>query len=351
MRAFLSFGVVAGVLFARAGYAVPRRDECSGDRRDWVMFAASKGQPAPFNSTIRAHLAAELEAEGILLCPERRAGDQPFSHPPLAVVRLGLSPSSREGRGRDGAEAPAVGITVEDAITRKSLYREIELAGTAEDARPLTIALSASELLKASWAELNLRDAQPPTVPVPKSIEREVGSQLGRSELRPSLSVRVAGEEFSGGLRQLGPELGIAFLPWARLTLLARMGVRSALRTAAPDGEVAPDGWVVGAGAALRVSPQSWSPRLDFFGRLDVFHVRFVPLPKGRATGIPAKGESVVLSLGMAGKLRLSQSAWFEGSISAGPTLHGVEATDAGVGVVRAGGLAVSGSVGIAISF
>lgn len=54
-------------------------------------------------------------------------------------------------------------IVVRDALTRKQLERTLELGALPADSRALAIAAAADELLRASWAELLLRDAPPPS--------------------------------------------------------------------------------------------------------------------------------------------------------------------------------------------
>jgi hypothetical protein len=56
-----------------------------------------------------------------------------------------------------------VTIEIDDALTNKRLVRDIDLRQLPQDGRDLALALAADELLRASWAELGLRNDKPPT--------------------------------------------------------------------------------------------------------------------------------------------------------------------------------------------
>lgn len=61
-------------------------------------------------------------------------------------------------------------VTVDDAATRKSVRRAIELADVPVTTRPRALALAVAELLRASWLELAVPTAPPTVAPVPETI-------------------------------------------------------------------------------------------------------------------------------------------------------------------------------------
>ncbi len=87
--------------------------------------------------------------------------------PPLATIQVSWHP-----------DAVALTVEVHDAVTAKRVSRDVALEGVPRDGQPLTVALEADELLRASWAELELRTAPPPAVPAPPEVTRIVHEAL-----------------------------------------------------------------------------------------------------------------------------------------------------------------------------
>lgn len=69
-------------------------------------------------------------------------------------------------------------VAVDDAATRKSVRRAIELADVPPATRPRALALAVAELLRASWLELAVPTAPPTTVPVPETVRDVVRMRL-----------------------------------------------------------------------------------------------------------------------------------------------------------------------------
>lgn len=130
---------------------------------------------------VQRHLTAALAARGIGLCtgmPEARA---------LAQLTIVVSQSA------DGSSVQVI-IRVGDAVTQKRSERSMDLSSLPEDSRPLSIASSADELLRASWAELAMPDAPRAEQAPPPVVLRAVASSLRaprRNELGAELSALV----------------------------------------------------------------------------------------------------------------------------------------------------------------
>ena len=176
---------LAAALTAPPAPAAPR--PCPAAGRPWVQLVVEDGGTVAEERTIE-HMRAELGPSGIDVCTEARAG----APPALATVRLTASDESTVD----------ISAEVVDAVTRKELARSIDLSATPPDARALTIALGATELLRASWIEIELAAAPAGDVPVPPEVEADVARErrrgpAGRPATRAAVGLAVAGEEFS----------------------------------------------------------------------------------------------------------------------------------------------------------
>lgn len=105
----------------------------------------------------RALLRTELEGDGV---EELRfdAGDDGA----LAVIRLEFPACA--------ADATALALSIDDAVTRKSVRRSVDLSDIPASGRARALALAAAELLRASWAELALAPTAPESAPPPPRV-------------------------------------------------------------------------------------------------------------------------------------------------------------------------------------
>lgn len=74
--------------------------------------------------------------------------------------------------------SPSSTITVRDRLTRKLVERTVSLGGDPVDVWSVLLAAAADELLRASWIELSMPDAPPPSVPPPAVIEEIVARSV-----------------------------------------------------------------------------------------------------------------------------------------------------------------------------
>src|SRR5262249_22253661 len=82
----------------------------------------------------------------------------------LATIKLDATPCS--------AEAREVTVAIDDAATGKNVRRALAVADVDAAARPRALGLAIAELLRASWAELEMPDQ--PKTPVPAEVLRAV---------------------------------------------------------------------------------------------------------------------------------------------------------------------------------
>jgi hypothetical protein len=150
---------------------------------------------------ILSDLSAALSPQNIGACLafESTAG----AENPIARVRLGSISSGQ------------VSIEVDDSLTNKRVTRDVVLRDASESAAALVIAVAIDELLRATWAELSLRNKQspsvkeatpeppaaPPAQPTaePAATRQKASLPLHRLSLGASADVYIGGSTFWGG--------------------------------------------------------------------------------------------------------------------------------------------------------
>lgn len=133
------------------------------------------------------------------------------------------------------ASAREITIHVDDLVTQKSVERALSLDDVAAGAAPRVIALAVAELLRASWAELELADPPAADPEIVRALRVRVrGLREGRRLGAPSPPPRAAPEPTPA---PIPPRL-----PAARVELGAHFIIR-----AFPGGGIAP----IGGGLSL----------------------------------------------------------------------------------------------------
>ncbi len=303
---------------------------CPDAGRPWVRVVAAENDVR--TRDVARLLGAELAARHIDACDQPAEG----APPPLAVVTVRANDASRV----------TVSVDVHDAVTEKTLARDVALEGAPPDARALTVALAADELLRASWAELALRSAPTPKRPVPvevRDVVRDAVRERPRSP-RVGLGASAALDAFADGTTLLGADVVADVWIVPRVRAVARFGLRSGLVTHAADGDVATSAMVVEVGAAVTLTPPAARFGLDLLARAGAIHASFTGAASGAATGRSLDGTAVVADAGVVVWARLLQNLRAAADVAASLPLAPVEATDAGrvVGGIGGAGLAVS---------
>jgi hypothetical protein len=264
-------------------------------------------------------LGAELLSRGIELCTSRVDA----ASAPLATVRVSSSP-----------DAVVLSVEVHDAVTAKHVSRDVALAGVPRDSQPLTIALAADELLRASWAELELHTAPPPALPVPPEVTRTVHEALVPAVAAPArvqLGVGFAWEQSTRGLTLYGADARLGAWWTRRFETAFQLGLRTGPTATASDGTVRPTAWSLGlAGIYTFTSPESrWG--VDGVASLGVERLTLVPTPSpGGATGSEQSGYAALAGLGPQGWFAVLPTLRVGAEVLGTLPLRGLEATDAG---------------------
>jgi hypothetical protein len=225
---------------------------------------------------ILAQLRAGLSTRGIDAC-----SGPPSDRPPETATLVIASTQ------QDASHAT---IEVRDAITGKRVGREIDLSRTPRDGRALALAVSADELLRATWAELAVSGAPQPRAIVPPAVKAVVDSSLHERDPGVALRLGLGGsvERFAGGMTFFGGDLRAETWFGSRAAAVVSGGYRTSPEATSPLGRVRTSAVHAGLGAHLAVTPDRNRVGADAAIALDAFAVRFDPDPSSGATATAA---------------------------------------------------------------
>jgi len=302
-------------------------------------------------TTLERHLRAELGAREIDVCiaPVPASAVLPPPAPPVSrsIARVTL----RVEHQASGAFIAI--IRVADLITDKRVERTVDLARIPADGRPLAVAVSTDELLRASWAELTMPDAPPPAIAPPPAVVRAVTTPVRPTPARPSrveVGLVATGVDFLGHRVGVGGEAWVGAFVLPRLALQLRFSADTGLARSSRDGSARAD--TLGAGLAVAV------PLVDHDAPLGVrleagaeaLRVHLVGTTSGPATvsdGVLWTGLATATVRGWA---RTGPVSWTLG-LGAVAALHAVAATDNGATVTSIEGFGAKIDAGLACSF
>lgn len=288
-------------------------------------------------SAIVEQLRASLAERKIALCSGGEDG--------VAAATLDLSAPD--------ATRVAMKLTVRDAITRKDVSRELDLSRVPSDAHALVIAQAADELLRASWAELLLTDAPPPSRPVPQEITRAVTPPDVTPTPAPApassarLGVGVGAERFVGGHAQIGPEADVAFMPWPRLGVHARFGYRFGAERSGPKHVVDSTAIVAGGGAIVTLVRSADRLTLDATAEILLTHAWFDARPHDGVAVRNEDGAAVHAVLGASGWMLIARGIGVRVGAFGGAPLKTVRVTDQGQTLTAVSGAIFGAAVAI----
>jgi hypothetical protein len=265
------------------------------------------------------HLRAEFRPQHIDVC----VSNAPRSKAPLATLRI----------NRDAANSAVVTASVDDAVTHKELARRLSLDGLPEDAHAMAIALGASELLEASWVELQLASRAAPKAEIPSGVQRRMATLDPEATRFSDLAIGGALEAFNGGIKQYGLDIQMAVALTTDLHAIASIGGRSSLATNSHHGRIVADGWVSGLSAYYVVARPSARLRLTVLGRGDFMWLNFSGFANKNATATSAAGWTWWLSGGLGLDVRVGRRVSLGGDIMAGRVMLPLYASDDGVRV------------------
>ena len=318
---------------ARAQAEAPASQPCDEGARIAVDFAVDWGTEQ--RQALLDHLRAGFDVYGVRVCDRHAASGEV-----LAVVRI----------GHVAGQSVRISVDVSDAVTRKRIGRDVDVAGYSSEGQALAIAVATEELVRASWVELRIRE-KPPAVAAakpPAEVERVVEDAVEPSPpRRTQLGLRAAGEAYTGGQLHWGPDLVWRQQLARRFSLGAALGPRFAiseqvelgtLEARAFLGEVLADLLLVGdpeQGLALEASVRGGN--LTFEGT-------------GSGSSQTAGGPVVSTRSGLVYAFRFSDRVVVELSAGAGVVLVGADATGGGELLSGASGAEGHAGLGFGVS-
>jgi hypothetical protein len=230
-------------------------------------------------SEVESELGAALGARGIALCVGSAATSSIVGRVSILMETAGATPVAQ--------------IRIGDEITRKRVERSMELGLLPPDGWALAIASSADELLRASWAELMLRDAPS----LPRAAPPPVAEAVAASARRPARRYEVSADGGGATGRDrstitIGARLGYAVAP--RVALLGAATSSFGAERESPHGTVRADDIGFEAGVAAGLAPLSERRGLRFEGGLAILRMSFVASPAPGASALSFMDWSVV---------------------------------------------------------
>lgn len=170
----------------------------------------------------RRLVRTELQTEGVdEVLDDVGAGEA------AAVIRLEF--------GRCAVDATDLSIVIDDALTRKSVRRVVDLGDVPTSGRPRALALAVAELLRSSWTELATAPSPPAPAPEPSpppSLRRVLVQRL-RAAL-PPLEPPAPPPVRQPSVWSLGASMSLQSFPSANAALLGGRAVVTHLLRALP---------------------------------------------------------------------------------------------------------------------
>jgi len=336
-----SLGALVVTLWVGAlgGAAAAQQDPCLFGSEPWVAVAFQGPAFSPeLERAVLLDLRAGLRLKGIEACVIGQAGQEP----PLAVLELSAN----------SPERLTVTIDVHDALTEKRVQRDVDLTGVATDARSLTIAAAADELLRASWVELALSDAPKPKREPPKEVQAAVRdtiepARVGQRDL--ALGARVEAMHFSAGLTWLGGDVLATAWPFERVALELGVGARAGLPQTAAHGELQTS--ALAGSLALRVALSERHAPLGVDGLASITVASVQMRGDAELDAASAAGSAIHAHALGSFLFRAAATEWLDVrlELGAGATLQSVQATDGGSVFASTGGLALRAALGAEI--
>lgn len=150
------------------------RDSASCDQSQYVVLRIGEGIDRALGAEVHKDLAAELEPRGFCVLSTKAEGGEWAADILLAAA---------------GAES--VTIEVDDFTTGKRVWRDVSLTKIPAGGAALALAIAIDELLRASWAELSLREGDHETPSEPSAPGPDVRAP-DRPAPRPSTAQPAA---------------------------------------------------------------------------------------------------------------------------------------------------------------
>jgi hypothetical protein len=349
---------VVAVCCAGAGvfWSLPVRgdtDECTDPSRPWIRVEYGV-QPllGLLASDVTTQLRAGLSKRGIDVCP----GAPPVSgQVDTHQTSGGAAPLATLVFSSVDKDGVALSLEVRDAITAKRVVREVDLRTTPPDGRALVLAVEADELLRATWAELAVKDSPPARAEIPPAVRRAVASSIAPGALttqsRGAIGMRGTVERFTGGLTFFGGDVRSEYWFASRWGSALSIGYRVTSTVDSSLGDLSTNALHGGLGGLFAITPRDRVFGLDAAISLDVFAVSFEPRAGPGALATPSSDWAVTATAAVLGWALLVSPIRVGWEVGAAIPFRAVEATAGTEAVESSKGLGLIGAVDVAFSF
>ena len=197
----------------------------------------------------------------------------------------------------------------------KRLERTIYLTSIPVDGRPLAVASSTDELLRASWVELSVADAPAPATAPPSAVLRAVAESENPLRWRPparfEMGAEVDASTFLGHRDALGAALTLREGGFSRAS---RDGWRRVASWVSPrasvHGTVRANDLFATAGAAFALVPRDRARGLDLEAGFSLLRVSIAGAATDGATASSAVDWATVVRAGARAWLRTDAIRW-----------------------------------------
>jgi hypothetical protein len=294
-----------------------------------------EGATPKLAQSLRDELTSELERGKLCASDD---GDEPLAR--IAIVF------------RSDTDAT---VRIVDAVTKKTVERDVSVTGLPPDGRALPIAIAADELLRASWAEITLSSSTGArTRDVPKVVRESVELRTPPPGSEPfakheEIGLRFQSALFGGGQSELGGVLFYRhdFLSWLSAEIFAYG--REGLVAHATDGTI--HAHAVGGGLALaahvvRVGRFRLGPEIG----TEAGYILFEGSPIPGATATKLKSVTSFGLLGLASAIDLAPVRFSLSAFALAP-FRGAKALDGTRVVTGASGAGFEGNLGAGVTF
>jgi hypothetical protein len=315
---------------------------CGASKRPWIQVSLASDFPvsvAPFVDLLRV----ELVSRGFDLC----AGPSQERSAPTATIEVSPKPGGL-----------VLSVEVRDAVTAKRVSRDIDLGTVPADSQSLMVALEADELLRASWAELALRSAPAPAVPVPSAVAQAVRDSVQPAVVLPGaepdrlrLGVVAVGEHYAPGTTLYGADVLLGLVLTPRLSANLGFGLRTGPTVSATDGVIGTSALAGGLSASFTLTPPERRWGLDSVARFEVERLSFTPTARATALATPQAGYALLADAGLQGWFRVVRRLRIGAEILADLPVRTVYVTDGQARVAGVAGVGVGGGLGVWSAF
>ncbi len=335
-------GAAATVLGAR--HADADGEGCGRGRRPWILVEfGARSLSALRVPEVTTQLRAGLAARGVDVCATAPSGG-PSPIATLVISRV------------EGKESDLV-LEVRDAVTEKWVERDLDLHSTPLDEQALAIAVDADELLRATWAELALKDAPATRAVVPPEVRDIVAASIAVAPAEASASsrwtmgLRGSVERFTGGLTFLGGDVRNEYWFAPRWSLGVAVGYRLTPSVSSSLGEVSASGLHGALGGAFALTPRSRRAGLDLALSLDTYVIHFDPRATAGASAIPSSDAALTATLMAGGWVAFGGHLRLRWAAGAALPIRIVRAFADGQSVESTAGLGILGAMDVVVSF